>query len=147
MNHKPQKYFLPCKNYLTNFPLFLVNPLAYLQKDLMIMSFPYNNIPHKYSVKPYRYLYFQKEEIEKIVEELLSSGMIRPNQSPYSFPILLVRKLDGTWCTFVDQRALNKMIIKDKFLIPIIEELLYELSGSKLFSKLDFQSKYHQIQD
>lgn len=56
----------------------------------------------KISVKPYRYLYFQKEEIEKIVEELLSSGMIRPNQSPYSFPILLVRKVEGTWCMFVD---------------------------------------------
>ncbi|KAF5481387.1 hypothetical protein F2P56_002043, partial [Juglans regia] len=50
------------------------------------------------SQRPYRYPYFQKDEIERIVEELLSSGVIRPSHSPYSSPVLLlVRKADGTW--------------------------------------------------
>ncbi|XP_059449450.1 uncharacterized protein LOC132180588 [Corylus avellana] len=48
-------------------------------------------------VRPYRYPYFQKTEIEKIVKDLLQSGVIKPSQSPFSSPVLLVRKADGSW--------------------------------------------------
>jgi hypothetical protein len=47
-------------------------------------------------VRPYRYPYFQKEEIEKIVKELLETRVIRPSQCPFSSPILLVQKADGS---------------------------------------------------
>jgi hypothetical protein len=53
-------------------------------------------------VRPYRYPYYQKEEIEKLVKEMLSSGVIRPSQSPYSSHMLLVRKADGNWRMCVD---------------------------------------------
>ncbi len=94
---------------------------------------------------PYRMSHEKLKELKVQFEELLTKGYIKPSKSPYGAPILFVHKKDGMLRMCVDYRALNKVTVKNRYLLLRIHDLFDHLSGAKVFSGIDLRSGYYQI--
>nr|QHU79743.1 hypothetical protein [Oryza coarctata] len=97
------------------------------------------------AVRPYRYLVAYKDELQRQCAAIIRQGIVCCSDSAFSTPVILVKKVDGSWQFCVDYHALNALTVKDAFPILVIDELLDELHGTQFFTKLDLQSGYHQV--
>ena len=95
--------------------------------------------------RPYRLSYEEKKIVQEMVDELKECGIVVDANSPYSSPILLVKKKTGDYRLCVDYRALNKITKKDKYPLPLIDDQLERLSGNQYFTTLDLAMGYYQV--
>ena len=87
-----------------------------------------------------------KDTIDKEVTKMLQQGIVQPSTSPWSSPVVMVRKRDGTWRFCVNYRKLNSITHQDAYPLPRINETLDSLAGSTYFTTLDLAAGYWQIQ-
>ena len=85
------------------------------------------------------------KELKLQLQELLEKGFIRPSVSPWGAPVFFFNKKDGALQLCVDYRQLNKKTMKNKYLLPGIDDLFDQLKGASVFSKIDLRSRYHQL--
>jgi hypothetical protein len=85
------------------------------------------------------------KELQMQLEKLFKKGYIRASVSPWGAPILFVKKKDGTLRLCIYFRQLNKYTIKNKYPLPLIDDLFDQLRGENIFSKIDLRVGYHQL--
>ncbi|KAI5327091.1 hypothetical protein L3X38_026487 [Prunus dulcis] len=85
------------------------------------------------------------KELKTQLQELERKGFIRPSTSPWGFPALFVKKSDQHLRMYIDYRQLNRITIKNKYPLPMINDMFDQLQDSQNFSKIDLRSGYHQL--
>jgi hypothetical protein len=106
--------------------------------DLLPGTAPISKCPYRMSVE-------ELKELKKQLTKLQEAGYIHPSSSPWGAPLLFVQKKDGSQRMCVDYRFLNDVTVKNKYLLPRIEDLFDQMRGARVFSKIDLRSGYHQM--
>ncbi|GJU26603.1 putative reverse transcriptase domain-containing protein [Tanacetum coccineum] len=94
---------------------------------------------------PYRLAPSEMKELSEQLKELSDKGFIRPSSSAWGAPVLFVKKKDGSFRMCIDYLELNKLTVKNRYLLPRIDDLFDQLQGSSVYSKIDLRSGYHQL--
>ncbi|GFW16315.1 hypothetical protein TNCV_4264801 [Trichonephila clavipes] len=94
---------------------------------------------------PRRLTFTERQEVNKQIEEWLNEGIIRPSSAEYASPIVMVKKKDGSSRMCIDYRKLNQKLVKDKFPLPIIEDVLNTLQEAKVYSTLDLRNGFFHV--
>src|ERR1051325_12104805 len=134
------------------FPIFCDFPEVFL-KDVIDfppereVEFSIDLVPRTspVSMTLYQMSAFELKELKSQLEYLLEKRFIRPSVSPWGAPVLLVKKKEASMRLCVDYRQLNKVTIKNRYPLPRIDDLMDQLVGACVFSKIDLRSGYHQI--
>nr|GEV90763.1 putative reverse transcriptase domain-containing protein [Tanacetum cinerariifolium] len=94
---------------------------------------------------PYRLAPSEMQELAEQLKELSDKGFVRPSSSPWGAPVLFVKKKDGSFRMCIDYQELNKLMGKNRYPLPRIDDLFDQLQGSSVYSKIDLRSGYHQL--
>nr|GEZ26391.1 putative reverse transcriptase domain-containing protein [Tanacetum cinerariifolium] len=94
---------------------------------------------------PYRLAPAEMQELSTQLQELSDRGFIRPSSSPSGAPVLFVKKKDGCFRMCIDYRELKKLTVKNRYPLLRIDDLFDQLQGSRVYSKIDLRSGYHQL--
>ncbi|GKB76531.1 putative reverse transcriptase domain-containing protein [Tanacetum coccineum] len=94
---------------------------------------------------PYRLTPAELQEISTQLQELSDRGFIRPSSSSRGAPVLFVKQKDGCFRMCIDYRELNKLTVKNRYPLPRINDLFDQLQESRVYSKIDLRSGYHQL--
>ncbi|GFT60868.1 retrovirus-related Pol polyprotein from transposon 412 [Trichonephila clavipes] len=94
---------------------------------------------------PHRLAFTERQEVNKQIEEWLNEGFIRPSSLEYASPIVMVKKKDGSSRMCIDYRKLNQKLFKDKFSLPLIEDVLNTLQEAKVYSTLDLRNGFFHV--
>jgi hypothetical protein len=126
--------------------------VVFIHNNASILLFPLGTslgTPYyfpRYTTKVhYRVTTLELVQLKMQIKEMLDKGCIRPSVSLWGAPTLFVKKKDGTLRKCIDYKQLYKMTIKNKYPLPMIDDIFDQLRGATMFSKLDLRSRYHQV--
>ena len=131
---------------VNDFPKVFPNDLPGVTPEREIdFSIDFMSYTRPISVPPYKMAPVALKELKEKLNDLLYKVFIRPSVSLWKVPVLSVRKKDGSLRMCIDYRQLNKVIIKNKYPLPRLDDIFYQLKGASCFSKIDLRSGYHQL--
>ena len=108
----------------------------------MVINLKDNKVFH---VTPRRYSLPEKNELNKLIEDLMKKEIIRESASEYSSRVVLVKKKNNTYRMCINYRELNKKVERNHFPLPVIEDMIIKLKSMKYFSSLDLKNGFYHV--